>query len=146
MSTPFVPQGTLNRVRASVIVPGYASLNVTSPYMGKDFVTVSFQGQFAELIPTATGGVTSPEPYVMASISINILRTQSLSSQWRSQAESYSAIGGITVHSDSAAFPALSFDNCIIRDIEPGAYNGMDPVVRVTLQGIYYINNQLWSM
>jgi hypothetical protein len=146
MATPFVPQGTLNRVRSSVIVPGFPSLNVTSSYMGKDFVTVSFQGSFAELIPTATGGVTSPEPYVMASVAINILRTQSLSEAWRTQAEALSAIGPITVHSDSAAFPALSFDNCIIRDFEPGAYNGMDPVVRVTLQGIYYINNQLWSM
>ncbi len=147
MSTnPLIAQGTLNRVRVSVVVANLSNLNVTSPYMGKEFASISFQGSFAELIPTATGGVTSPEPYVMATVVINLLRTQGLASAWVSQAQATSAIGPVTIHSDTSAFPAITIDNAIIKDIEPGAFNGTDPVVRVTLQGIYDLNNNLWSL
>lgn len=143
---PFVPQGTLNRLRCSIVVPNVSTLNITAAYMGKSFATLSFQGQFAELIGTATGGVTSPEPYVMASITVGLLRTQALPASWMGQAQTQSAIGPITIYPDSAAFPALTLDNCIIRDIEPGAYDGLDPVVRLTLNGIFYTNSDLWNL
>lgn len=142
---PFVQQGTLNRLRCSIIVPNISGLNITASYMGKSFATVTFNGQFAELIPTATGGVTSPEPYVMATISVGLLRTQALSASWVGQGQLQSAIGPVTIYPDSAAFPSISLDNCIIRDIEPGAYDGMDPVVRLTINGIFYLNSDLWS-
>jgi hypothetical protein len=143
---PFVPQGTLNRVRCSVVIPGFPNLNITSPYMGKSFARIQFQGSYAELIGTATGGVQSPEPYVMANISIGLLRTQSLAAAWQAQALTNTNIGGISVYSDSAAFPTLSFDNSIINDIDPGAFDGTDPVVRLTLKGIYYINSDMWNL
>lgn len=142
---PFIPQGTLNRLRCSIVVPNISGLNITASYMGKSFATVSFGGSFAELIPTATGGVTSPEPYVMGTISVGLLRTQALSASWVGQAGLQSAIGPVTIYPDAASFPSISLDNCIIRDIEPGAYDGLDPVVRLTLQGIYYLNSSLWS-
>lgn len=82
MANPQVPQGTLNRVRCSIIVPSYPALNITASYMSKSFATINFSGSFTELIPTATGGVASPEPYVMATVSVGLLRTQALSASW----------------------------------------------------------------
>lgn len=145
MANPLVSQGTLNRLRASVTVPGNTALNITPAYMGKQFVTVTFEGNFDDLIPTATGGVTSPEPYVMANVSIGLLRTQSLSTSWLTQAKASSDIGNVSIFPDSSAFPEIDLVNCVIQHIDPGAYDGMDPVVRLTIRGIFYINNDLWT-
>lgn len=145
-NNPIVAQGTLNRVRCSIIVPNYTSLNITAPYMGKSFATIDFEGNFDEQIETATGAVTSPEPYVMATITVGILRTQSLASSWLTQAQTTSDLGEIVINSDTAAFPSITLSAAVIRSLEPGAYDGMDPVSRLTLRGVFYINNDLWNL
>lgn len=146
MTIPFVPQGTLNRLRCSIVLASSPSLNITAPYMGRSFARVAFQGNFNELLGTGTGGVVSPEPYVMATVSVGLLRTQALSASWQAQALKNGAIGAVSIHPDSAAYPVISLDNCVINDIDPGAYDGTDPVVRLTIRGIYYINSDLWNL
>jgi len=143
--TTFVPQGTLNRLRCSIVVPQTPYLSITAPYMGKSFAKIAFGGPFGELIPTATGGVTSPEPYVMSTISVGLLRTQALSAAWLSQAQLLCDIGSIVVYPDSANFPAMTFQNAIINDIDPGAYDGTDPVFKLTIKGIFIANSELWA-
>lgn len=143
---PLIQQGTLNRVRCSVVVANFTNLNVTAPYMGKQMARLTYEGDFTEQIGTATGGVNSPEPYVWASIAMNLLRTQNLAAQWMAQAQDTTAIGPVTIYSDTSAFPAISLDNASIRNIDPGAFDGSDPVVRVTVRGIFYVNNELWSL
>ena len=145
-TNPLVAQGTLNRVRCSVIVPNYSNLNITSPYMGKSFASIDFEGAFDEQIETATGVVTSPEPYVMATVTVGLLRTQSLALAWLTQAQTISDLGTITIHSDTSAWPAITIGSAVIRSLEPGAYDGMDPVARITLRGVYDINNNLWNL
>lgn len=146
MTNPLVAQGTLNRLRCSVVVASTPSLNVTAPYMGQSFASVSFQEPFADLLPTGTGAVTSPEPYVFGTITVGLLKTQALADAWVTQAQSQSAIGQITIHPDSQSYPATTLDNCVIQSIEPGAFDGKDPVVRVTLRGVYYLNSDLWNL
>lgn len=142
---PQISQGTLNRVRASVIVAGYTSLNIASSYMGKNFVSVRFDGDFSQLINTATGAVTSPEPYVFADIEVDLLRTQSLSQDWITQAKATSVLGDVTVHPDTTTFDAMQFNDVVIRHIDPGAFDGQDPVVRLSLRGVFFVNNNLWT-
>lgn len=144
-TNPLIQQGTLNRLRTSVVLPNFTNLNVTAGYMGKSMARLAFEGDFGELIPTATGGVTSPEPYVMASLTIALLRTQALASQWLSQVGLLSVVGPVTSYSDTTAWDPITLDQCIVRGLDPGAYDGTDPIVRVTLRGIYYINNSLWG-
>lgn len=146
MATPIVPQGTLNRVRCSIIVPNYPSLNITAPYMGRNFASISFDGDFTKLIGTGTGGVPSPEPYVMATVSVGILRTQPLATSWRSQWESQGSIGPLSIFSDTAAFAEFDLDTCVIQHFDPNAYDGEDPVSRLTLMGVYVINAALWNL
>ena len=146
MPNPIVPQGTLNKVRCSIVVPGISGLNITAPYMGRNFATISFDGDFSRLIGTGTGGVTSPEPYVEATISVGILRTQALASAWRTQWESSAALGSISIYSDTAAFAEFDLDTCTITHFDPNAFDGMDPVSHLTIKGIYYINNSMWSL
>lgn len=145
-SNPRVPQGTLNRVRTSVVLANFTNLNVTAPYMGKSMARLNFEGQFGELIPTGTGGVTSPEPYVIATLTVSLLRTQALASQWLSQCQLYCPVGPVTTYSDSAAFDKIELDNCIVSSVDPGAWDGTDPVARFILRGFFYINDQLWNL
>ncbi len=146
MPNPLVAQGTLNRVRCSIIVPSDTSLNVDSSYMGKSFASISFDGDFSGQIETGTGVVNSPEPYVMADISVGLLRTQALSNSWLNQAKKTAIIGQIIIHSDSAAFAPISLASCIISTIDPGTYDGTDPVVKLTLKGVFYLNEDMWNL
>lgn len=142
---PLIQQGTLNKVRASVIVPGTSSLNITAAYMGRNFVTVSLDGDFTKLIGTGTGAVVSPEPYVEATITVGILRTQPLATSWRNQWESQGAIGDVSVFPDTTGFGEFDFHNCVIQHFDPNAWDGEDPVSRLMLKGIYNINASMWS-
>ena len=58
------PQGTLNRIRASVIFPLFGVLSVTSSFLGKRGISVTFTGKSTVFLDTMTGRVTSPEPYL----------------------------------------------------------------------------------
>ncbi len=142
---PLVTQGTLNRVRCHIVVANNPALNITSSYMGRRLATIRFEDAFADQIGTGTGVVNSPVPYVMAAIEASLLRTTSLADAWLAQSQNQSRIGPITIHSDTAAFSAIQIDNVVIRDLQPGVYDGTDPVSMLTLRGIYYVNNALWS-
>jgi hypothetical protein len=144
-TNPMVAQGVLNRVRCSVVVPNFTSLNITAPYMGRSFAKIEFEGNFVEQIGTGTGAVNSPEPYVFATVTVGLLRTQALAANWAAQFQTNSGIGPITIHSDTSAFPPITVSNAVIRHLDPGAYDGTDPVVRLALRGEFYINNDLWS-
>ncbi len=145
MGNPYVPQGLLNRVKASVIIPNFTSLNIASTYMSKKFVTVTFDDDFADQPETATGIVNSPKPYVMASVNVGLIRTQPLADSWLQQVQSDTQIGRVIVHSDSSTFPQLHIHNCSILKLEPGPYDGTDPTVDLLMRGVFYPNSYIWG-
>lgn len=144
-TNPLVAQGVLNRLRCSVVIADTPSLNITAPYMGKSFARVEFEGNFVEQIETGTGVVNSPEPYVMATVTIGLLRTQPLAAAWAAQYLLDGEIGNITIYPDTSAFPQIPLANASIRHFTPGAFDGTDPVSQLMLRGVYYINNNLWN-
>lgn len=145
MANPYLNAGPLNRVRCSVVIAAFPSLNIISQYMGKSFAHIEFEGDFNQQIETATGVVNSPEPYVMATITVGLLRSQALAANWLAQSQDTSILGDVTIHSDTSAFPAITLNDTGIRTITPGAYDGTDPVVRLTLRGTFNVNSSLWS-
>lgn len=97
-ANPQIALGTLNRLRTSLVVPGFTILNVTASYMSKKFVKVTLdENPFAEGIETATGIVVSPEPYVMGTVTVGLLRTTGLAAAWLAQAKATSAIGDLSL-------------------------------------------------
>lgn len=145
MANPYLSAGPLNRVRCHVVVADTPTLNITSQFMGKSFARIEFEGDFNQQIEVGTGVVNSPEPYVMATITVGLLRSQALAATWLAQAQDQCVLGDVTIHSDTSVFPALTVNDTGIRSIEPGAYDGTDPVVRLVLRGSVNINNALWS-
>ena len=83
MANPQVVQGTLNRLLASVVFANFPQLNVTSSYLAREAVSIAFDGDTSLLIGTLTSAVTSPEPYVYGTVTMHLLRTQSLGPKWK---------------------------------------------------------------
>ena len=147
MATPTpIPQGTMNRLRCSVVIPGIPTLNIISSNMSKRFAKLTWGGQIVHQDETATGYVNSPEPYISGEISVGILRTQPLAIAWVRQFEDTGVLGDITIHSDTSAFPARNISNASIITCDPEAFDGLDATVRLMIRGVYYINNSLWNL
>lgn len=144
-TNPMIAQGTLNRLRASVIVNGFPTLNVTAPYLGEDGVSINPEGESTTYIKTLTGAVTSPEPFQLIVVEIHLLRTQGLANQYKLQNEASALIGNITVRPDSAALSPYDFVNCSIQHWGPHKINGKDAGFMVKIGGVYLINQDLYN-
>jgi hypothetical protein len=144
-SNPLIDQGTLNRLISSVVVDSDPGLNVTPPYLGKEGVSIALEGETTTFINTMTGAVTSPEPYQVVSVTINLLRTQNLAAVYKAQMELLATIGGITVYPDTTTLPTYSFINCAIQSVRELKINGEDAGWVVNIKGYYLINSSLWG-
>lgn len=142
---PLVSQGTLNRLRASVNILDFPELNVTAPFLGKEAIRLALEGDTTTYIPTMTGAVTSGEPYQMCSVTIHLLKTQSISDLYKRQMETLSVIGDIVVTPDSSALSPYPILNSSIRSVQELNFSGEDAGYAVTLGGYYLINSELWD-
>ena len=144
-NNPRIPQGTLNKIRAHLIVSNNNSLNLTAPYLGKGMISISFGGNAVDYIDTASGRVASPNPYMDVSVTLDILKTNGAFQIWRNQMELNSVIGQIRTVGDTSAISDYTFSNCSIVSVSDLPYDGTTPECRITLSGTYYINSSLWG-
>lgn len=145
-ANPQVAQGTLNRLRGSVVIPDYPALQVTAPFLGRPGIAIAFEGETTTMIPTMTGTITSPFPYQMVTVTISLLKTQSLAALWEAQRQALSTIGDITVTPDTTSLPSYTFNNCAIQNVRELNFAGEDASYSVTVSGYYQINNNLWNL
>lgn len=145
-ANPLVAQGTLNRLRGSVIWDTFPELNVTAPFLGKEGIGLSLEGESTVFIPTMTGVVTSPEPYMMIGLTVNLLKTQGLADAYKSRIERNALLGGGTVRPDSAALSPYSILNCSIEGVAPMKFSGEDAGFVVTIKGYWLVNSDLWNL
>jgi len=143
---PQVVQGTLNRLRGSVVIPNHPELNVTAPYLGRGGISMAFEGETTTALPTMTGTVQSPLPYQMVTVTIALLKTQSLSSQWEAQRQTLSTIGDVTITTDTTSLGNYTLNNCAIDNVRELNFSGDDAGYTVTVKGYYQINSSLWSL
>jgi hypothetical protein len=142
---PNITQGNLNKVATHLVVASFPALSVNASYMGKSMCKVTLDSPFVQQIGTATLFVNSPEPYVMGHMTVSLLRSQSLANLWITQAQTQATLGTVQIFSDSTVFSALSVLNCSITDFDPGAFDGTDPVVSVTVSGGFPVNSSMWG-
>jgi len=146
MASPLINQGTLNRLRGSVVYASNASLNVTAPYLAREAISIAFDGDAGMLIPTLTGGVTSPEPYQMANVTINLLKSQALADVYKTQIQTNTNVGDVSIIADSAALSDYQLTNCILKGVRDVTFDGNIPGFVVVLTGIYQVNGNLWNL
>lgn len=145
MTNPLIAQGTLNRLRGSVVWEGFPALNVTAPFLGKEGIRLALEGEATTFINTMTGAVTSPEPYMTVSMTLNLLKTQQLGNLYKAQMELSSLLGAGTVRSDSAILSPYSLINCSIQSVRELDFSGADAGYVVNVKGYYNINQALWN-
>ena len=145
MANALVPQGTLNRLRSSVVFPDNASLNVTAPYLGRDSIRLTPEGAITQNLPTLTGTVTSPEPYQLMSVRVNLIKSQALANAFKTAWETNSLVGDCTVRTDAPTLTSWQILNCSITAYEPIDTKGDDPNLMVTIQGYYPLNSSLYG-
>ena len=145
MSNPQVIQGTLNRLLASVVYADFPQLNVTSSYLAKEAISLGFDGDTSLLIGTLTGAVTSPEPYIYGTATIHLLRTQNLSNEYKTQIETNTTLGSVTVYPDTVALSAFQLNNCVLMSIQETAFDGSQAGLIIRLRGVYAINSSLYA-
>lgn len=141
---PLIQQGTLNRIRGSVVYADNPTLNVTAPFLSKECISIAFEGDAGMLIPTLTGGVTSPEPYQMATITINLVRSQALADVYKQQIEDNVNVGDVSVIPDTPTLSEYQINNCVLKGVRDVTFDGTQAGYVVMLQGIYVTNNGLW--
>ena len=145
MPTLNIPQGTINRLRTSLIIPGFPGLNLTAPYFGKAGLRIAFEGDSTVYLDTQTGAVTSPEPYVKVTMTAN-LTMPLLANAYKTQLETSSLLGDLTVRTPSAALSAYNFSNCAIQRAPSELdLSGASADFNVVIGGIYIINAALWN-
>lgn len=145
LGNPLIPQGTLNRVRASIIWTLFPTLNVTASFLGRNGISVATDGKTTTQIGTMAGTVTSPEPYQPILMSINLLKTQGLAVAFEQQRQFNSLLGSATLRLDAPNFPPYNYQNCAIDNVDRLVLNGEDAGYLVTVSGFYVINNSLWN-
>lgn len=147
MANPNVPQGSLNRIRGTLSWTSNPSLNVTAPYLGADGISLAPEGAAVEYFPTMTGAVTSPEPYLMMTMTVALLKTQALSDSYKTQWELDARLGDGVVRPDVTNGGLGPFDviNCSITGIREMRYNGREPTMMVTLRGYYSVNSSIFN-
>lgn len=146
MSSPgSIPQGTINRLRASVLWSDFPGLNVTSQYLDKAGIRISFEGDSTLFIDTMTGRVTSPEPYLRITATMALLKTQPLSSAYKAQMETLATIGNGIIRPDTTTLTPYPIVNCAIQGVRELNFDGTNAGYVVTIGGTYYINSSLFS-
>ena len=97
---PLVDQVLLNRLSASVIWDDFTNLNVEPSSLGTAGIRLRLDGNASSQHRTMTGLVQSPEPYIPIEVVINLLKTQGLSDDYKTQMEATSLIGAGSVWPD----------------------------------------------
>ena len=145
MANPNIAQGTLNRIKASVLFPSFPQLNVSVSYLSPEGIDCAPQGQATGVLPTMTGVVTAPEPYQIMRVTLHLLKSQGFADLWKQQWESSTLLGDFTVRPDAPTLKPFLITNGSIMDVDRMSFSGRSPDFIVNIAGTYSINSALWN-
>lgn len=152
MPNPNINQGVLNRVKASVTWTDQTLqyLNITAPYLGKEGIRLALEGNAADYFGSMTGAVPSPVPYQIATLTINLLKSQQYSNAYKTQFEYTTLMGQCTVTPDVPQLNAQGLGtyilwNCVLESVREMTFAGEDPLWVVTIKGYYEVNSQMFD-
>lgn len=142
---PLVAQGTINRLRASIQWPLRPALNITASYLAKSGIRISWEGEATTIIPTMVGTIQSPVPYMLANVSIPLLRSQALANAYKLQMEQDSNMGDGIIRPDAAPLSPFPIYNAAIQNVGELNFSGDNADYGVTVKGYWPVNNSLWN-
>jgi hypothetical protein len=141
MANPLIQQGTLNRLLASVVYAEAPELSVINAFLGKGAISIAFEGETSQLLPTLTGAVTSPEPYMFATVTMHLVRSQFLAAAYKARIESNTTMGSVNIIPDTLTLPPFQLDTCVLMSLQEMTFDGNQAELIVKLRGVYRINS-----
>lgn len=141
MSNPLIQQGTLNRLLASVVFADFPQLTVICPFLSKEAISIAFEGETSQLIGTLTGAVVSPEPYIFATVTMHLVRSQFLAAAYKAQIETDTTMGSVTVIPDTITLTPFQLDTCVLQSMQEIAFDGNQAGLIIKLRAVYRINS-----
>jgi hypothetical protein len=145
MSNPLVPQGFLNRVRGAVSITDSPTLNVTASFLGKDAISLRPDTAATDIIQTLTGTIGSMVPYQQVTLTVHLLKTQSIAASYQKRFASDTALGEVVVTPDATTFGSSTLLNCFLVNFNEIQMNGMDAGYVVTISGYMVVNDKMWG-
>jgi len=140
MAFQFTPPGVLNRLRASVTYQNYPALNVTSGFLTTEGIRLALEGNATDLLPAMVSLVSSPAPYLSASLTMSIVRSSSLAQLYKLQIENTTLVGLVTIFPDTDVLNPFILNNVALETVREMAFAGMEAAMVVTARGYYNVN------
>jgi hypothetical protein len=140
MAFQFTPPGVLNRLRASVVFTDFPELNVTSNFLTTEGIRLALEGNATDLLPAMVSLVSSPAPYLAASITMSLVRSSTLAAQYKLQFEDTTLMGLATIIPDTDVLNPYVINNVALESVREMALAGMEAAMVVTARGYYNVN------
>jgi hypothetical protein len=140
MAFQFTPPGVLNRLRASVVWSDFPELNVTSGFLTTEGIRLALEGNATDLLPAMVSLVSSPAPYLSASITMSVVRSSALANLFKLQFEDTTLMGIATIWPDTDVIPVFTIHNVALESMREMAFAGMEAAMVVTARGYYNVN------
>ena len=140
MAFQFTPPGVLNRLRASVTYNNFPSLNVTSGFLTTEGIRLALEGNATDLLPAMVSLVSSPAPYLSASLTMSLVRSSALASLYKTQIEDVTLVGLVTIWPDTDVLTPFVLNNVALESVREMAMAGMEAAMVVTARGYYNVN------
>jgi hypothetical protein len=137
--------GNLNKAQVAIRFPNFPLLNITAEALGDGMVTVSSSGEITPMLPTATGLVASPAPFIQHSVSFSIVKTNPLAQQIKDTVKQNSMMGPVEITTDSTSLSKDVYENSVFQTYDTFTYNGKEPAIGFTIGTYEEVNNGLFG-
>ena len=135
----------LNRLRAQVQFRDFPQLNIHADLLTTEGIRLALEGNAADLLPAMTGLVSSPAPYMAATLTMSILRSMSVMQVYKTQFETNVLVGLVTIFPDTKELNNYILNNVALESIREIAMAGMEAGIVVTARGYYTINTSFFD-
>lgn len=135
----------MNRAATGLVVLSDPTLNIGIDDLGEDMITFSPQGNVTEMLPVATGLISSPNPYLAMTISFVLNKNSPVCQRWLNKIQTDSYLGNIVGSPDATSLAKIVVQGASIMTQEQAVYNGKTPGIGFTVQGIEPINTDLFG-
>ena len=140
MAFQFTPPGVLNRLRASVTYNDFPQLNCTSNFLTTEGIRLALEGNATDLLPAMVSLVSSPAPYLSASLTMSIVRSSTLAQLYKLQIEDTTLMGLVSIFPDTDVLNPFILNNVALESVREMAFAGMEAAMVVTARGYYNVN------
>ena len=149
-------QGSLNRLRGHVVFNEMPELTVAASDLGPEGIRLSFDNVATDLLPTMTGMVPSPRPYMETTLTLSIVKTMPIGILYKTTLMYATIVGTIVVWPDvetgndiygQAATDIGTFiiEGAALENFREMSFAGNEATLNITIKGYTQVNQTYFN-